>query len=138
LTLPLVGSLPLQAPDAEQLVALVELHDSVDEPPIVTALGLAVRVATGMMLTVAVTVLLDCPALLLHTSEYAVLVASGPTAWLPDVPSCPDQPPEAVQADAFVELQVSVAWPPLATTVGAAVNVAAGATLVDAGSDVVE
>jgi hypothetical protein len=46
---------------------------------------------------------------------------------VPLAASGPLQPPLAVHAVALVELHVSVAVPPLATPVGAAVNVAVGA-----------
>jgi hypothetical protein len=39
----------------------------------------------------------------------------------------PDQPPEAVHAVAFVELQLSVEVPPLLTVLGVAVKVTVGA-----------
>src|SRR5215469_7325985 len=41
LALPLVGSLPDQPPDAVQLLAFVEDQLSIDEPPLVTVVGLA-------------------------------------------------------------------------------------------------
>jgi hypothetical protein len=56
-----------------------------------------------------------------------VLLVRGPSDWLPEVASVPDQPPEAVQVAAFVEVHESVACPPLATTLGAAVSAAVGA-----------
>ena len=46
--------------------------------------------------------------------------------WLPLVASVPLQPPEAVQLVALVELQVSVAAAPLATTCEDAVSEAVG------------
>ncbi len=53
----------------------------------------------------------------------------------------PDQPPEAVQEVALVELQVSVEVPPEATLVGLAVSVTVGAdavtvTVADCGAPV--
>ena len=57
LWLPLVATDPLQPPDAVQDVALIELHVSVDAPPVTTE-GLAVIVAKGTTFTVtAVTAL---------------------------------------------------------------------------------
>ena len=44
---PLVGLLPLHAPLAVQLVALVVLHVSVDEAPLATTTGEAEIVTTG-------------------------------------------------------------------------------------------
>jgi hypothetical protein len=52
LCVPLAGCVPLQAPEAVQEVALVELHVNVDMPPLATAEGDAVKVIVGAMLTV--------------------------------------------------------------------------------------
>lgn len=58
---PLVASLPDQAPDATQEVALVEVQDRVEALPLVTVLGLALRATVGASeLTVTVA---DCAAL---------------------------------------------------------------------------
>ena len=64
---------------------------------------------------------------------------SAPVDCDPLVASVPDQPPEAVQEVALVELQVRVAAPPEATLVGLAVSVTVGAgavtvTVVDCGA----
>ena len=45
---PLTVCVPLQLPDAEQLVALVELHVSVEDWPAVIDVGVAVRVTVGV------------------------------------------------------------------------------------------
>jgi hypothetical protein len=47
LCVPLVALLPIQPPVAVQEVALVELHVSVDEPPLATVVGFAVSVTVG-------------------------------------------------------------------------------------------
>lgn len=52
LNVPLVARGPLQPPEAVQEVALIELHVSVDVPPLVMTEGLAVSVARGTTLTV--------------------------------------------------------------------------------------
>jgi len=52
--------------------------------------------------------------------------------WLPLAANVPVQPPDPVQAVALVELQVSVAAPPLVMLVGATVNAAVGTGLVAA------
>jgi hypothetical protein len=49
---PLVGSAPLQPPDAVQLCALVAFHCNVTERPTATVLGLGERVTTGIALAV--------------------------------------------------------------------------------------
>ena len=46
---PLTDRAPLQLPDAEQLVALVELHVSVEDWPAVIDVGVAVRVTVGVV-----------------------------------------------------------------------------------------
>jgi len=57
-----------------------------------------------------------------------VVALSAPVLALPFVGSLPDQPPEAVQLDAFVEDQLSIADPPLLTLVGVALRLTVGAT----------
>ena len=59
--LPLIALAPLQAPLAVQAVALVELQMSVDTPPLVTLVGLAVNVSVGTGTTVTVTGWLTLP-----------------------------------------------------------------------------
>jgi hypothetical protein len=56
LALPLVGSFPDQPPDAVQLVALVEDQLSIADPPLLTLLGVALRVTVGLT-TAAFTVI---------------------------------------------------------------------------------
>jgi hypothetical protein len=58
-----------------------------------------------------------------------LVVVSAPVDSLPEVALAPDQPPEAVHDVAFVEDQVSVEVPPLATDVG----FAASETVTDGG-----
>ena len=55
---PLTVCVPLQLPDAEQLVALVELHVSVEDWPAVIDVGVAVRVMVGVGVDAVVTVTL--------------------------------------------------------------------------------
>lgn len=54
---------------------------------------------------------------------------SGPVLWLPFTDLLPLQPPDAVQATAFVELQLRSAEPPGATMVGLAAIATSGTTL---------
>ena len=61
LCVPLVARLPLQAPLAVQLVALVEDHVSVEEPPLATLAGAAVSVTVGSGTTVTVVDALALP-----------------------------------------------------------------------------
>jgi len=116
--------LPLQPPDALQEVALVLDQASVEEVPDFTLLGVAVSVTIGA-LPATVTVA-DCVAgapAPLQVSSYSVVFVSGPVDQVPLVALAPDQPPEALQAVAPTDVQVSVELPPLLTVVGAAVSV---------------
>jgi hypothetical protein len=61
LCVPLAGSVPLQAPEAVQEVALAELHVNIDAPPLVTDAAEAVKVTVGAMLTVTLEALLLPP-----------------------------------------------------------------------------
>jgi len=45
---PFIGCVPLQLPDAEQLVAFVELHVMTEDWPAVIDVGVAVRVTVGI------------------------------------------------------------------------------------------
>ncbi len=124
---PLVAWAPLQPPEAVQLVALVELHVSVELLPLVTVVGLAVSVTVGTGNTVTVALALPLPPVPVQVNVYVVVAASAPVDCEPLVARTPLQPPEAVQLVALVELQVSVELPPLATLVGLAVSVTVGA-----------
>jgi hypothetical protein len=123
---PVVASVPVQLPDAVQLVAFVELHVSVEEPPEAILVGDAdsVTVGTGAIDTVAV-----CeaePPAPAHVSVKLLSADSAPELCEPDVPSEPVQLPDAVQVVAFVELHVSVEEPPEAILVGDADSVTVG------------
>jgi hypothetical protein len=48
LALPLVGSLPDHPPEAVQLLALVEDQLSIADPPLLTVVGLALRLTVGL------------------------------------------------------------------------------------------
>ena len=52
--LPLFGCAPLQPPVAVQAVTLAEPHVNVDEPPMATAVGAALRVTLGVVTIVTV------------------------------------------------------------------------------------
>jgi hypothetical protein len=72
---PLVGSVPLQAPEAVQVVAFVELQVSVAAPPVRTDCGLAIRLTVGTGITATVTeagVLV--PACPVQVRVYVVLI----------------------------------------------------------------
>ena len=125
---PLVALAPDHAPEAVQLVASVEDQVSVEAPPLVTEVGLAVSdtVGTGggggAPVTVTVADALALPPAPVQLRMKLLLAVSAPVDWLPGVALVPDQPPEAVQEVALVEDQVSVEAPPLVTEVGLAVS----------------
>jgi hypothetical protein len=123
---PLTVSAPLQLPDAEQLVALVELHVSVEDWPAVIDVGEAVRV-TVVWVAVAVT-LTDAdadPPFPVHVRVYVEFTA-GETVSEPLTVSAPLQLPDAEQLVALVELHVSVEDWPAVIDVGEAVRVTVG------------
>jgi hypothetical protein len=129
---PLIASAPLQAPDAVQAVALVELQVSVDALPLETLAGLALKDTVGAGGADTVTVA-DCeaepPDPVQVRVNFVVAVSAG-VACEPAVGSAPLQPPEAVQAVAFVDDQVSAEVAPLLIVAGLAVRVTAGAGVV--------
>jgi hypothetical protein len=142
-TLPLVGSLPLHGPpdgelEAVQAVALVELQVSVALAPDDTPGGLAVSKAVGaagggggVVPAVTVTVALAAAGVVPLAPEQVnvkVPVAlSAAVTTLPPVDCAPLQAPDAVQAVALVEDQVSVVVPPVVTLVGLALSETVGA-----------
>ena len=126
---PLIACAPLHPPDAVQLVALVEVQARVDAPPLVTLAGLALRDTVGAAGAETVTVA-DCdaepPAPVQVRVNFVVAVRAA-VVCEPVVASAPLQPPEAVQAVAFVADQVSAEVAPFLTVAGFAVSVTAGA-----------
>lgn len=112
-----------------QLVALVDVQMTVEALPLDTLEGLAlietVGAAAAEILTVA-----DCdaePPAPVHVSVNFVVAVRAGVAFEPAAASAPLQPPEAVQAVALVDDQVSVEVAPLLTVAGFAVRVTAGA-----------
>ena len=127
---PLVAWVPLQPPDAAQEVALVDVQDSVELPPLATVLGLALKLTVGAS-EVTVTVA-DCAALPPAPVQVRVYVASAvsvPVDCEPLMASAPDQAPEAVQAVAFVVNQLKLELLPLAIELGFAVRLTVGGAL---------
>jgi hypothetical protein len=61
LWVPVAGFVPLQAPEAVQKVALVEVQVNVEAAPLATAVGNAVSVTVGTILTVTFAVALLPP-----------------------------------------------------------------------------
>jgi copper(I)-binding protein len=116
-------------PSLVQLVAFVELHVSVDEPPELIDAGLAVNVTVGAAaVTVTVAMSLSLPPGPVHVMPY-VVVAPGETSSEPLV-AVDDVHPSLVQLVVFDELQVSLDVAPGAMDVGFADSVMEGAAAV--------
>jgi hypothetical protein len=128
---PLIAWEPLQAPDAVQAVALVEVQVSVDVPPWATLAGLAVSETLGGAADTVTVAVCDAepPAPVQVRINFVVAVSVG-VVWEPAMASEPLQPPEAVQAVALVDDQVNADVAPLFIVVGFAVKVTAGAGVV--------
>ena len=111
---PAVGLLPDQPPDAVQLSASVALQLSVVEPFWETLDGLAVRFTTGDSgaATATKTESLTLPIGPLQTRVKLVLEVRLLILSEPDDSPTPDQPPEAVQLVALLEVQLKVVEPP--------------------------
>ncbi|GAB4466198.1 MAG: hypothetical protein OHK0044_05750 [Burkholderiaceae bacterium] len=128
---PVVGFVPLHAPEALQVVALVAVQLSVAALPLCTVPGVTANVSvgagTGGALTLTVTACVTVPPAPVHESENALLAVSGPVDWDPDSGFCPDHVPDAAHVVAFADDHVNVAAPPLATLVGSALSETVGA-----------
>jgi hypothetical protein len=124
---PLSGSLPPQAPEAVQAVALVEDQFNAVLPPLATLLEPTLRDTLGGAddtVTVA-----DCdaePPGPVQVSVYFVVALTAAVVCEPLVDSVPLHPPDARHEVALVEDQVSVDVAPLLTVLGLAERVKAG------------
>lgn len=139
LALPFVGSAPLQPPEAVHAVAFAELQESVAALPVCTVMGFAVRVTVGGIgaATVIVTAALagEAPVAPVQLSVKVVDALSAGVVKVPLEGSAPLQPPDAVHAVAFAELQESVAVPPVLTLIVFAFSVTLGGGSVCADDD---
>lgn len=129
---PLVDWVPLQPPDAVHVVAFDELQLSTAEPPVGTTVEFVVSTTVGST-TAGTTSTVTLVASLLppgpvQTIEYVALAATEEMICEPLAALAPLQPPDASQAVAFKEIQVSTTGDPEATSVGSAVSVADGTT----------
>jgi hypothetical protein len=128
---PLLAKVPDQPPEAVHAVALLEDQVNVELPPLATLLGLALIVTDGAGAeTVTVADWLALPPAPVQVSVNLVFVVRAAVLWEPLVVLLPVQPPEAVQDVALFEDQVRVEVAPLATVLGLAVRVTAGAGVV--------
>jgi hypothetical protein len=124
---PPVALAPVHAPEAVQLVALVDDQVSVEAVPLATVCGLAVIVtAGGAAFTVTVAAWERLPPPPVHVSEKLLVLVNGPVDCVPLVALAPVQAPEAVQPVALVEDQVSEALAPFAMVWGLAEMVTVG------------
>ena len=119
--------LPLQPPDAVQMLTPALDQESVDEPPDATLLGdaLNVTVGTGDATVTAVDWFAD-PPVPEQVSVYVEFAATAPVDCVPDVDFVPDHAPLAEHELEFVLDHVSVDDPPDATFAGEALNVTVG------------
>src|SRR5258706_9850360 len=124
--LPEVVLVPVHAPEATQDVASVEDQVSVEDPPLVIDVRLAVNdtVGTGAgdAPTVTVVEVLAVPPSPVHARPNVAVLVSGTLDWLPEVVLVPVHAPEATQDVASVDDQVRVEELPLAIDVGLAVS----------------
>ena len=136
---PLVGSAPLQEPEAEQLLALVLVQLNCADWPARMLIGLTERLTdtgggTGLELIrmMMLCVLVPPPPEQLSVYVKVPVVLMGPivtplvvSGWLPLQPSLP-VPPLAVQEVVLDVFQTNVIVPPGSTNRGEALNVMAG------------
>lgn len=124
---------PDHAPDAVHVAAFVDVQVNVEAPPLGTVVGSArtesVGTGGGVELTTAtVTDSVVVPPAPVHVSENALVACKGPVDCAPEGGRAPDHAPLAVQDEAFVDDQASVAEPPLSTLAGLALSETLGAT----------
>ena len=118
---PLTALVPDHPPEAEHEVAFFAAQVRVVEAPEVTVLGAAASVTEGAEAeTVMVADWVAVPPVPVQVNSYSVVLDRAAVDQVPAVATAPCQPPEAVQAVAFVELQRRLEVPPAATVVGEA------------------
>jgi hypothetical protein len=130
ISLPAVGLLPDQPPDAAQEVAFVVLQLRVEVLPEATETGFAANVTVGRAFTVTVTLRDVVPPAPVQASVNVLFDASEAETSLPFTGRAPGvHSPEAVQLVALLDVQESEVFCPAATDVGVAVRVSVGAGL---------
>lgn len=121
LCVPPTGSVPDHAPEAVQVVALVEDQVSVVLPPLATMLGSELIVTVGAAVTtptVMVVELVALPPAPVHVNTYLAVALSGPVDCEPLVANDPLQAPEAVHEVVFADFHASTADCPWVTAAG--------------------
>jgi hypothetical protein len=109
---PDVSLAPVQAPEAVQVLASVELQDNTEVPPDETAEGFALSaIVGGMGLGTAITLIVicsvDCPPGPVQLSWKSSVSVKESVISLPEVAFAPPQPPEAIQLSASPTDQVN-------------------------------
>jgi hypothetical protein len=127
-SVPAVERKPVQLPEALQLVASVDDHDNVAALPMTTLAGLTPSVTVGGGgVTVRVALLVRVPPAPVQLSVYdSAPTLAGVTTVLPLSARAPLQAPVAVQEDALIEDQLSVAVLPRTIAAGLTVMVTVG------------
>jgi hypothetical protein len=118
---PLIALAPDHAPEAVQLVALVDDQESAELAPLATICGFAPIVTVGGGGGGATVTVADCstlPPAPVQVSENVLVLVNAPVDCVPLVAFTPDQAPEAAQLSALIDDQVSVALAPLAMLSG--------------------
>jgi hypothetical protein len=121
---PLLGKVPLHPSPAVHEVALVEIQVKVEVLPGATTDGFTLKVAVGIILTVALA--LEVPPGPEQVSEYELAADTGPVLCVPLRLTAPLHAPDAMQDVALLEVHSRVAAPPAATAAGEAVKVTTG------------
>ncbi|MEJ1963981.1 MAG: hypothetical protein WDO56_21545 [Gammaproteobacteria bacterium] len=129
---PFVAFVPVHAPEAMQLVALVLSHRSIELPLGPIDAGLAERLIVGVgvtttLLTTTSTELCTLPPAPVHVRRNVEVAANAPLDSEPLIALLPVHAPEAVHEVAFVVDQVSTLAVPAVTVVGVAENKRVGA-----------
>jgi hypothetical protein len=124
---------PDHAPEAVHDVASVDDQVSVDEPPLVTEVGLAVSDTVGAEgggrepATVTCAEALESPPRPVQVMENVLLAVRTPVDSLPEDAFAPDHAPEALHVVAFVDDHVSIDEPPPLIDAGSAARETVGA-----------
>jgi hypothetical protein len=128
---PLVASLPLHPPEAVHEVALLAVQLKLVLPPLDTLVEPALKLTVGAeAVTVTVADWVALPPAPVQVSMYLVVVVRDVVFAEPVVVSVPDQPPEAAQEVALLELQLKVDELLLFTVLGLALKATVGAAAV--------
>jgi hypothetical protein len=128
---PPVARVPVQPPDAVHDVALVEDQVNVELAPLATVAGLKLSDTVGGVADTVTVADWDAdPPAPVQVMTNVVVAVRAAVLVEPLVASDPLQPPEAVQAAAFVDVHVSTEVAPLPTVLGLALKVTEGAGVV--------